>query len=40
MPTVVIIALWLAIVLVLGILVSWEYKRFMNNRRMKFPRDL
>jgi len=40
MPTVVMAALWLSIILVLGILVSWEYKRFINQRRTKFPRDL
>jgi preprotein translocase subunit SecG len=40
MPTVVLAALWLSIILVLGILVSWEYKRYINKRRMKLPTDL
>ena len=40
MPTVVIAALWLSIILVLGILISWEYKRFIRQRRTKVPRDL
>ena len=40
MPTVVIAALWLSIILVLGILVSWEFKRLIRQRRTKVPRDL
>ena len=40
MPVVVIAALWLSIVLVLGILVWWEYKRFVNKRRMRLPGGL
>ena len=40
MPIVVIAALWLSIVIVLGILILWEYKRFVNKRRMRLPRDV
>jgi hypothetical protein len=40
MPIVVMAALWLSILLVLGILISWEYKRFVNKRRMRLPQKL
>jgi len=40
MPIVVLAALWFSILLVLGILISWEYKRLIKKRRMKFPRDV
>ena len=40
MPTVVLAALWLAIILVLGILISWEYKRYINKRRMRLPPNM
>jgi hypothetical protein len=37
MPPIVVIALYVSIVLVLGILVWWEFKRVMKRRRIKFP---
>jgi hypothetical protein len=40
MPTFVVIALYLSIVLVLGILVYWEFKRAIKRRRVKFPLDI
>ena len=40
MPKVVVIALYLSILLVLGVLVSWEFKRAIKRRRTKFPIDL
>jgi hypothetical protein len=37
MPTFVVVALYLSIVLVLGILVYWEFKRAVKRRREKLP---
>jgi hypothetical protein len=40
LPPIVVIALYFSIVVVLGILVSWEFKRLIKQRRPKFPTDL
>jgi hypothetical protein len=40
MPTFVVIALYLSIVMVLGILVYWEFKRAIKRRQVKFPFDI
>jgi hypothetical protein len=40
MPPIVVLALYFSIILVLGILISWEFKRWINKRRTKPPLDL
>ena len=40
MPAFVVIALYLSIVLVLGILVSWEFKRAIKRRHTRIRTDV